>query len=81
MIREHQVEYLLPVFEGDEIEIRTWVENIRKVRSLRKYEFVRKADNRLLVKGETDWVFVNVETGTPQAIPQEVMDVFNLLKK
>ncbi len=79
VIREHRVEYLLPAFEGEEIEIKTWVENIRKVRSLRKYEFVRKADDRLLVRGETDWVFVNVETGTPQQIPQEVMDVFKPL--
>ncbi len=76
VVREHRIEYLLPAFEVEEIEIRTWVENIRKVRSLRKYEFVRKADGRLLVRGETDWVFVNLETGAPQAIPQEVMDVF-----
>ena len=79
VIREHRIEYLLPAFEGEEIEIRTWVENVRKVRSLRKYEFVRKADGRLLVKGETDWVFVNVETGAPQAIPQEVTDVLKSL--
>ena len=76
VIREHKIEYLLSAFEGEEIEIRTWVENIRKVRSLRKYEFVRKADGRLLVKGETDWVFVDIKTGGPQAIPKEVINVF-----
>jgi acyl-CoA thioester hydrolase len=58
VIREHRIEYLLPAFEGEEIEIRTWVENIRKVRSPRKYEFVRKSDGKALVKGETDWVFM-----------------------
>ena len=72
VIREHRIEYLLPAFEGEEIEIRTWVESIRKIRSLRKYEFFRKADGKLLVKGETDWVFVNTITGMPQAIPKEV---------
>jgi acyl-CoA thioester hydrolase len=76
VIREHRVEYLLPAFEGEEVEIRTWVENIRKVRSLRKYEFVRKADGKILVKGETDWVFVDVKSGRPLAIPQKVVDVF-----
>jgi acyl-CoA thioester hydrolase len=76
VIREHRIEYLFPAFEGEEIEIRTWVENIRKVRSLRKYEFVRKADGKFLVKGETDWVFVDTKTGSPRAIPQEVVDVF-----
>jgi acyl-CoA thioester hydrolase len=76
VVREHRVEYLLPAFEGEEIEVRTWVENIRRVRSLRRYEFVRKADDKLLVKGETDWVFVDVKTGSPRAIPAEVANVF-----
>ncbi len=76
VVREHKIEYFLPAFDGEEIEIRTWVENIRRVRSLRKYEFLRKSNNKLLVKGETDWVFVNVKTGMPQAVPSEVMKVF-----
>jgi len=76
VIREHRIEYLLPAFQGEEIEIRTWVENIRKVRSLRKYEFRRKVDDKVLVRGETDWVFVDAQNGHPLAIPQEVADVF-----
>jgi len=76
VIREHKIEYLLPAFAGEEIEIRTWVENIRRVRSLRKYEFVRKTDGKILVKGETDWVFVNTKSGSPLAIPAEVTNVF-----
>lgn len=76
VVRQHRVEYLLPAFEGEEVEIRTWVENIRKVRSLRKYEFVRKSDGKVLVKGETDWVFVDAKTGSPKAIPGEVERVF-----
>jgi len=76
VVREHKVEYLLPAFAGEEIEIKTWVENIRRVRSLRKYEFIRRADGKVLVKGETDWVFVDVKTGAPRAIPEEVSKVF-----
>jgi acyl-CoA thioester hydrolase len=78
VVREHRIEYLLPAFAGEEIEIRTWVENLRRVRSLRKYEFVRKADGRLLVRGETDWVFVDVRNGRPLAIPEAVSRVFLL---
>ena len=63
-VREHRVEYLAPAFACEEIELRTWVENIRRVRSLRKYEFIRKSDDKLLVKGETDWVFVDIKTGS-----------------
>ena len=77
VVREHKIEYLLPAFEGDDIEIRTWVENVRRVRSLRKYEFIRKSDGKTLVKGETDWVFVDATTGAPRAIPDEVHKVFS----
>ena len=76
VVREHRIEYLLPAFSGEEIEIRTWVENIRRVRSLRKYEFVRKSDGQTLVKGETDWVFVHLRTGKPLPIPEQVSQVF-----
>lgn len=77
VVREHKIEYLMPAFAGEEIEIKTWVENIRRVRSLRKYEFVRKSDGKVLVKGETDWVFVDLKTGMPRAIPAEVSRIFD----
>ena len=77
VIRKHSVEYFLPAFEGEEIEIRTWVENVRKVRSLRMYEFVRRSDGKVLVKGETDWVFMDAKTGNLKAISQEVQKVFS----
>ncbi len=77
VVRGHRVEYFLPAYAGEEIEIRTWIENIQRVRSLRKYEFIRTSDGKTLVKGETDWVFVDVKNGRPLAIPQEVVDIFN----
>jgi acyl-CoA thioester hydrolase len=81
VVREHKIEYLLPAFANEEIEIRTWVENVRRVRSLRKYEFVRKSDSKMLVRGETDWVFVDAKTGAPRAIPEEVSKVFAIDQK
>jgi acyl-CoA thioester hydrolase len=76
LVREHKVEYLLPSLAGDELEVRTWVENVRGVRSLRKYEFVRKKDGKVLAKAETDWVFVDSKSGKPSAIPNEVRALF-----
>jgi acyl-CoA thioester hydrolase len=78
VIREHKIEYLLPAFAGDEIEIHTWVENIRRVRSLRKYEFVRTSDGKVLARGETDWVFVNAKTGRPIPITDNVSKIFSI---
>jgi acyl-CoA thioester hydrolase len=77
VVHEHKIEYLLPAFAGEEIEIKTWIESIRRVRSTRKYEFVRISDGKVLVKGETDWVFVDAKTGAPRVIPDEVAKVMN----
>ena len=67
----------LPAFLGEEIVIRTWGENIQRVRSLRKYEFIRKSDCKSLVKGETGWVFVDVDNGRPLATTEEVKNVYS----
>ena len=78
VVRSHQIEYLSPAFAGDEIEIITWVVNLRRVRSVRRYKFVRLSDGKLLAKGETDWVFVN-SSGRPRAIPENVRSCFTLM--
>src|SRR5271169_4143457 len=53
--RMHRIEYLSPAFAGDRISILTWVVDFRKVRSLRRYKFVRATDQKVLAQGETDW--------------------------
>ena len=75
VVREHKIEYLLPAFEGEEIEIQTWIADVRRVRSLRCYKFVRRSDASLLVRGETNWVFVDAKTGAPRAIPLSVASI------
>ena len=79
VVRSHNIEYLRPAFTGDRIEVRIWVVNIRRVRSLRRYRFIRRPYGKLLVKGETDWVFVDAKTGAPLAVPEAIIQIFPLL--
>jgi acyl-CoA thioester hydrolase len=79
VVRSHHIEYLGPAFAGEEIEVRTWIANVRRVRSLRRYEFLRLADQRVLVRGETDWVFVSAGNGRPAAIPEHIAQLFHLM--
>jgi acyl-CoA thioester hydrolase len=78
-VREHRIEYLSPAFLGDEIEVRTWVSEMRRVRAQRRYEFIRKADGRVVVRGETVWIFVDLTTGRPIPIPAEILVLFPVL--
>jgi acyl-CoA thioester hydrolase len=78
-VRSHQVEYLAQAYAGEEIEVRTWVANLRRVRSLRRYSFTRLSNGALLVRGETDWVFVDQASGRPREIPVEVKELFTVI--
>lgn len=77
--RSHTIEYLRPAFQDERITVLTWVSSWRKVRSLRKYRFVREADGALLARGETDWVFVDAASGRPRNIPAAVAQAFVLV--
>ena len=77
--RMHRIEYLSPAFAGDVIEALTWVVDFRKVRTLRRYRFVRAADGKVLAQGETDWVLVDVKSGRPRSIPEELARLFTLV--
>jgi acyl-CoA thioester hydrolase len=79
VVRSHRIEYLRPAFAGERLKVETWVVNMRRVRSLRRYSFLRAADEQVLVRGETDWVFVDVNSGAPRAVPAQVTELFTLL--
>jgi acyl-CoA thioester hydrolase len=72
VVRTHHIEYLSPLFAGDRVTVITWPANFQRVRSTRKYKFVRAKDGAVIARAETDWVFVNAKTGRPQSIPEEV---------
>ena len=76
VMRKVEIEYLRPAIAGDTLEITTWIEKIRGPRAIRRYEIRRQAEADLLVTAEALWVWVNVTTLRPQAIPEEMIAVF-----
>ncbi len=79
IVRAHRIEYLRPAFEGEALAILTWISNIRKVRSQRKYTFFRVSDKAVLAQCETDWVFVDAQKGRPLPIPKAVASAFEIV--
>ena len=76
VVRSHFIEYLQPCRAGEEIAIYTWVANFRKIRSLRKYRFVRISDGAILANAQTEWAFLDFRKGRPVAIPPEVLAAY-----
>lgn len=77
--RSHYLEYLQPAFVDEEIIVQTWISNLKKVKSLRKYLIIRPTDSELLLRAETNWAFVNYDNFTPRRIPEEVSSCFSIV--
>jgi len=76
LIRETDIEYLRPLHYGDAVEIKTWVADLRRVRSRRAYEFRLAGSGERVACASTDWVFVESATGRPATIPPEMIVAF-----
>jgi len=74
VVRSHFIEYLRPAFAGDALEIDTWASSLALREVTRKYLF-RRAD-QLLVRAETKWVYVDIKSGRPRRIPEELLASF-----
>ncbi|MEP7198236.1 MAG: thioesterase family protein, partial [Chloroflexota bacterium] len=76
LIRETAIEYLRSLRYGDTVHVTTWIEDFRRVRSRRAYEFRHATTDELVARAMTDWVFINWATGKPAAIPSDMMRAF-----
>ncbi len=72
VVRSHDVTYRAAAMAGDEITVRTWVSEIAKFASRRKYLVCRPADKTVLARVETRWVYVDLSVRKVVAIPNSV---------
>jgi acyl-CoA thioester hydrolase len=77
VVRSHFIEYLRPAFAGDRIEILTWAASLALREVTRRYLF-RRTD-QLLARAETKWVYVDIRSGRPKRIPEELLASFEAL--
>ena len=71
VVREHSVRYRAAAVAGDTIVVRTWVHDLQRFASRRKYVICRPADQAVLARVETRWVFVDLHNHKALAIPEE----------
>lgn len=76
VIHETNIEYLRPLRFGDSVEVTTWVDDFRRVRSRRMYELRSVASGELVATASTDWVYIERATLRPARVPQEMIAAF-----
>ncbi len=76
-VLRHSIDYKASAFEGEELEVRTWVHVSEGVRSERRYEIFRIKDQKQLVSAKTIWCLLDSKTLRPTKIPEEIRNLFS----
>jgi len=72
--RRHEIDYLKPAFLGDDLVVKTWVDNFVGVKSIRHCEIMR--GDEVLARSLTHWIALDAQTFRPKRITEEVVQQF-----
>ncbi len=79
VVRAHEMEYLGASHEGDRIEIGTWITgNDGKLRLRRRFQMVNALTGKVLLRGRSDFVCIDIKSGRPTRMPQDFIDTYAL---
>ena len=80
-VARHEIDYLAEVWCNDKLVIATWVRDMQRVKSWRDYVVIRPADEIVVCRAATLWVFIDLARRRPQRIPDEVAQRFSPLRR
>lgn len=76
LVRNSHIEYLQSAVMDDELEVSTWLSEVRRVSAIRHYTIRRTSDQALILQAHSRLAFVNLNTGRPTAMPDEFISSF-----
>lgn len=74
VVVRHEIDYLRPALRGDAVEARTWISSVQAAKCQRSTEISR--GDQLLARGVTTWGYIEVASGRPRRIPEELRVAF-----
>jgi acyl-CoA thioester hydrolase len=74
--RKIRIEYKQPALLGDTLEITTYISNVSRIRITRHFSIRRQADQTLLAQAFAQYVSIDLNTGRPARMPDELMEAF-----
>ena len=80
-VARHEIDYLAEVWANDKLVIATWVRDMQRIKSWRDYVVIRPADEVVVCRAATLWVFVDLARRRPQRIPDEMAQRFSPLQR
>ena len=75
--KRHELNYIAATFVNDELIIGTWIAtNDNRFNSQRNYQIIRLSDDKTILRAETAWVSMAIQTGKPQRMPEEFIQCY-----
>ncbi len=78
LIRKHHIQYLQPALFDDEIEVSSYVYDVKRASALRYYAIKRVGDEALLAQVNSLGVWVDLKSGLPARFPEQFLTDFAL---
>jgi acyl-CoA thioester hydrolase len=76
VVIRHEIDYLRPALEGDQVTARTWVGEAPKGARFDRFVEFTGADGKVRAKARTTWAMLDKATGRPQRITPEIVAPF-----
>ncbi|HSJ54777.1 MAG TPA: thioesterase family protein, partial [Anaerolineae bacterium] len=76
LVRDTEIEYRRPLCYRDQVQVKTWVADFRRVRSQRAYEFRVAGQDEVVARAATDWAYMQRDGSRPAEIPEEMKAAF-----
>ena len=76
VVVRHEIDYLKPAFDGEEVVGRTWVAAWKGATSERHTELVRARDGEVLARGRTVWCALDTAPRRPKRVNAAMSEPF-----
>lgn len=71
----HEVDYLAAAYEGDELQLATWIVDWdQRLRMNRRFQLRRASDGVTLLRAQTTFVCIELSSGKPKRMPAEFIE-------
>ena len=77
-VRAIHVEFLAPAYEAEELLVGNWVSKKDRLRATRQYQIINPKTGATLLRGQLDFVCVNLDTGRPTRMPEEFVNRYQV---
>jgi acyl-CoA thioester hydrolase len=75
-----EMKYLAPSYGGEELRVANWLVTMDgRLRATRRFQIVRPRDELTLLRGDIDYVCIEISSGKPRRMPPEFLRAYGVL--